>query len=71
MFVFLLIIPSEGVRTYKSLKRFLSHGWGDINVFQTCQVGLNFANEEEAKLFRKTVTDLLGRRQRKSGKYLN
>ncbi|XP_009070370.1 PREDICTED: neural Wiskott-Aldrich syndrome protein-like, partial [Acanthisitta chloris] len=32
----------------------------------TCQVGLNFANEEEAKLFRKTVTDLLGRRQRKS-----
>lgn len=34
----------------------------------TCQVGLNFANEEEAKLFRKTVTDLLGRRQRKSEK---
>lgn len=44
---------------------------GNINVFQTCQVGLNFANEEEAKLFRKTVTDLLGRRQRKSGKYSN
>ncbi|KYO47529.1 neural Wiskott-Aldrich syndrome protein [Alligator mississippiensis] len=34
----------------------------------TCQVGLNFASEEEAKTFRKTVTDLLGRRQRKSEK---
>ncbi|NXL90156.1 WASL protein, partial [Alectura lathami] len=34
----------------------------------TCQVGLNFANEEEAKQFRKTVTELLGRRQRKSEK---
>ncbi|ETE67866.1 Neural Wiskott-Aldrich syndrome protein [Ophiophagus hannah] len=33
----------------------------------TCQVGLNFANEEEAKKFQKTITDLLGRRQRKSG----
>ncbi|NP_001161217.1 actin nucleation-promoting factor WASL isoform 2 [Mus musculus] len=32
----------------------------------TCQVALNFANEEEAKKFRKAVTDLLGRRQRKS-----
>uniref|UniRef100_A0A8C6VME0 WASP like actin nucleation promoting factor n=1 Tax=Naja naja TaxID=35670 RepID=A0A8C6VME0_NAJNA len=34
----------------------------------TCQVGLNFANEEEAKKFQKTITDLLGRRQRKSEK---
>ncbi|MXQ80655.1 hypothetical protein E5288_WYG008919 [Bos mutus] len=34
----------------------------------TCQVALNFANEEEAKKFRKAVTDLLGRRQRKSEK---
>ncbi|XP_028601560.2 actin nucleation-promoting factor WASL isoform X1 [Podarcis muralis] len=33
-----------------------------------CQVGLNFANEEEAKKFQKTVTDLIGRRQRKSEK---
>ncbi|KAK0131072.1 Neural Wiskott-Aldrich syndrome protein [Merluccius polli] len=32
----------------------------------TCQVGLNFANEEEAKRFRVQVTDLVGRRQRKS-----
>ncbi|CAL8242198.1 unnamed protein product [Merluccius merluccius] len=34
----------------------------------TCQVGLNFANEEEAKRFRVQVTDLVGRRQRKSEK---
>ncbi|XP_038852321.1 neural Wiskott-Aldrich syndrome protein-like isoform X2 [Salvelinus namaycush] len=33
----------------------------------SCQMGLNFANEEEAKLFRGAVEDLLGRRQRKSG----
>ncbi|XP_060543120.1 actin nucleation-promoting factor WASL-like [Pantherophis guttatus] len=36
----------------------------------TCQMGLNFANEEEAKKFQKTITDLLGRRQRKSGIYI-
>lgn len=41
-----------------------------MEILQTCQVALNFANEEEAKKFRKAVTDLLGRRQRKSGKYL-
>uniref|UniRef100_A0A8C7UUY6 WH1 domain-containing protein n=1 Tax=Oncorhynchus mykiss TaxID=8022 RepID=A0A8C7UUY6_ONCMY len=35
----------------------------------SCQMGLNFANEEEAKLFRGAVEDLLGRRQRKSGDY--
>ncbi|CAL8386424.1 unnamed protein product [Gadus morhua 'NCC'] len=34
----------------------------------TCQVGLNFASEEEAKRFRAGVTDLVGRRQRKSEK---
>uniref|UniRef100_A0A4W5PNF6 WASP like actin nucleation promoting factor n=1 Tax=Hucho hucho TaxID=62062 RepID=A0A4W5PNF6_9TELE len=34
----------------------------------SCQMGLNFANEEEAKLFRGAVEDLLGRRQRKSEK---
>ncbi|KAF7664952.1 hypothetical protein LDENG_00159780 [Lucifuga dentata] len=34
----------------------------------TCQVGLNFASEEEAKRFRAHVTELLGRRQRKSEK---
>lgn len=34
---------------------------------QACQVGLNFASEEEAKRFRAHVTELLGRRQRKSG----
>ncbi|PWA30390.1 hypothetical protein CCH79_00017677 [Gambusia affinis] len=33
----------------------------------SCQVGLNFASEEEAKRFRVTVSDLLTRRQRKSG----
>ncbi|KAG7247896.1 hypothetical protein CRUP_005400, partial [Coryphaenoides rupestris] len=33
---------------------------------EKCQVGLNFANEEEAKRFRAVVTDLMGRRQRKS-----
>lgn len=41
-----------------------------MEILQTCQVALNFANEEEAKKFRKAVTDLLGRRQRKSGKHL-
>ncbi|KAG7255806.1 hypothetical protein CRUP_032622 [Coryphaenoides rupestris] len=35
---------------------------------EKCQVGLNFANEEEAKRFRAVVTDLMGRRQRKSEK---
>ncbi|XP_032360925.1 neural Wiskott-Aldrich syndrome protein isoform X1 [Etheostoma spectabile] len=34
----------------------------------TCQVGLNFASEEETKRFRSHVTDLIGRRQRKSEK---
>ncbi|XP_071765939.2 actin nucleation-promoting factor WASL-like isoform X1 [Centroberyx gerrardi] len=34
----------------------------------TCQVGLNFASEEEAKRFRVHVTELLGRRQRKTEK---
>ncbi|XP_033844832.1 WASP like actin nucleation promoting factor b isoform X2 [Periophthalmus magnuspinnatus] len=33
----------------------------------TCQVGLNFANEEEAKQFRRNVSDLVGRKQRKTG----
>uniref|UniRef100_A0A665TSS3 WASP like actin nucleation promoting factor b n=1 Tax=Echeneis naucrates TaxID=173247 RepID=A0A665TSS3_ECHNA len=34
----------------------------------TCQVGLNFANEEEAKRFHSHVTELLGKRQRKTEK---
>ncbi|KAM4676904.1 actin nucleation-promoting factor WASL [Discoglossus pictus] len=34
----------------------------------TCQVGLNFANEEEAKRFRKAITDLLSRRPKKPDK---
>ncbi|XP_029317911.1 neural Wiskott-Aldrich syndrome protein isoform X2 [Cottoperca gobio] len=33
----------------------------------TCQVGLNFASEEETKRFRSHVNELIGRRQRKSG----
>ncbi|CAN9508222.1 unnamed protein product [Ophioblennius macclurei] len=33
----------------------------------TCQVGLNFANEEESKRFRNHLSDLLGRRLRKTG----
>ncbi|KAG9339909.1 hypothetical protein JZ751_022222 [Albula glossodonta] len=32
----------------------------------SCQVGLNFANEEEAKRFRAAAGELLGRRQRKT-----
>ncbi|KAI4802741.1 hypothetical protein KUCAC02_006318 [Chaenocephalus aceratus] len=32
-----------------------------------CQVGLNFASEEETKRFRGHVNELIGRRQRKSG----
>ncbi|CDQ76593.1 unnamed protein product [Oncorhynchus mykiss] len=34
-----------------------------------CQVGLNFASEEEAKRFRAALKDLLSRRQRKTGNY--
>ncbi|XP_006633452.1 WASP like actin nucleation promoting factor a isoform X2 [Lepisosteus oculatus] len=34
----------------------------------TCQVGLNFANEEEAKRFRAALGELLGKRQRKTEK---
>ncbi|KAJ4924617.1 hypothetical protein JOQ06_003569 [Pogonophryne albipinna] len=33
-----------------------------------CQVGLNFASEEETKRFRSHVNELIGRRQRKSEK---
>lgn len=36
---------------------------------QTCQIGLNFASEEEAKRFRAAINDLLNRRQRKTGKF--
>ncbi|XP_066543226.1 WASP like actin nucleation promoting factor a isoform X2 [Amia ocellicauda] len=36
-------------------------------VGDACQVGLNFASEEEAKRFRSAVGDLLGRRQRRTG----
>ncbi|KAM6895868.1 actin nucleation-promoting factor WASL-like isoform 2-T2 [Xenentodon cancila] len=34
----------------------------------TCQVGLNFASEEETKRFRNNVTELVGKRQRKTEK---
>ncbi|MBN3316766.1 WASL protein, partial [Atractosteus spatula] len=34
----------------------------------TCQVGLNFANEEEAKRFRAALGELLGKRQRRTEK---
>ncbi|KAG7454707.1 hypothetical protein MATL_G00262620 [Megalops atlanticus] len=34
----------------------------------SCQMGLNFASEEEAKRFRASATELLGRRQRKTEK---
>uniref|UniRef100_A0A7N8XUY5 WASP like actin nucleation promoting factor b n=1 Tax=Mastacembelus armatus TaxID=205130 RepID=A0A7N8XUY5_9TELE len=34
----------------------------------TCQVGLNFASEEETKRFHNQLLDLMGRRQRKSEK---
>ncbi|XP_032378841.1 WASP like actin nucleation promoting factor a isoform X2 [Etheostoma spectabile] len=37
----------------------------------TCQVGLNFASEEEAKRFRAAINDLLNRRQRKTGPALH
>ncbi|MBN3309633.1 WASL protein, partial [Amia calva] len=37
-------------------------------VGDACQVGLNFASEEEAKRFRSAVGDLLGRRQRRTEK---
>ncbi|XP_053321668.1 actin nucleation-promoting factor WASL isoform X2 [Spea bombifrons] len=34
----------------------------------SCQVGLNFANEEEARRFRKEITELLSRRSKKPDK---
>ncbi|CAG5927612.1 unnamed protein product [Menidia menidia] len=34
----------------------------------TCQVGLNFASEEETKRFRNNLSELIGRRQRKNEK---
>ncbi|XP_068595455.1 WASP like actin nucleation promoting factor a [Brachionichthys hirsutus] len=37
----------------------------------TCQIGLNFASEEEARRFRAAVNDLLNRRQRKTGPSLH
>ncbi|KAM8891067.1 WASP like actin nucleation promoting factor a isoform 2-T2 [Spinachia spinachia] len=37
----------------------------------TCQIGLNFASEEEAKRFRAAINDLLNRRQRKTGPTLH
>ncbi|XP_062419053.1 WASP like actin nucleation promoting factor a isoform X2 [Pungitius pungitius] len=37
----------------------------------TCQIGLNFASEEEAKRFRAAINDLLNRRQRKTGPALH
>ncbi|XP_056273447.1 WASP like actin nucleation promoting factor a isoform X2 [Pseudoliparis swirei] len=37
----------------------------------TCQIGLNFACEEEAKRFRAAINDLLNRRQRKTGPALH
>lgn len=37
--------------------------------FQSCQIGLNFASEEEAKRFRVAISDLLNRRQRKTGEF--
>lgn len=36
-------------------------------VLQTCQIGLNFASEEEARRFKAAANDLLGRRMRKTG----
>ncbi|KAK1887879.1 Neural Wiskott-Aldrich syndrome protein [Dissostichus eleginoides] len=36
-----------------------------------CQIGLNFASEEEAKRFRAAINDLLNRRQRKTGPALH
>lgn len=38
-----------------------------FSLLQTCQVGLNFASEEETKRFRSQLQDLIGRRQRKTG----
>ncbi|XP_035498881.1 WASP like actin nucleation promoting factor a isoform X2 [Scophthalmus maximus] len=40
-------------------------------VGDTCQIGLNFASEEEAKRFRVAINDLLNRRQRKTGPALH
>eukprot|EP00062_Callorhinchus_milii_P013384 gi/632961422/ref/XP_007896747.1/ PREDICTED: LOW QUALITY PROTEIN: neural Wiskott-Aldrich syndrome protein [Callorhinchus milii] len=37
-------------------------------VGDTCQIGLNFASEEEAKRYRFAVNDIIGRRQRRTEK---
>lgn len=36
---------------------------------QTCQIGLNFASEEEARRFKSVAGDLMSRKGRKTGKY--
>ncbi len=36
---------------------------------QTCQIGLNFANEEEARRFKTAANEILNKKGRKTGKY--
>ncbi|TWW64626.1 Neural Wiskott-Aldrich syndrome protein [Takifugu flavidus] len=53
---------------YNNFSIYLSKPYFMTFAGDTCQVGLNFASEEETKRFRSQVTELLDRRQRKSEK---
>ncbi|XP_076009370.1 actin nucleation-promoting factor WASL-like [Genypterus blacodes] len=53
---------------YNNFSIYLSKSYFITFAGDTCQVGLNFASEEEAKRFRAHLSELLGRRQRKSEK---
>uniref|UniRef100_A0A3B5KGB7 WASP like actin nucleation promoting factor b n=1 Tax=Takifugu rubripes TaxID=31033 RepID=A0A3B5KGB7_TAKRU len=53
---------------YSNFSIYLSKPYFMTFAGDTCQVGLNFASEEETKRFRSHVTELLDRRQRKSEK---
>ncbi|XP_069556108.1 actin nucleation-promoting factor WASL-like isoform X2 [Brachyistius frenatus] len=52
---------------YNNFSVYLSRPYFITFAGDTCQVGLNFANEEETKRFRGNVAELMGRRQRKTG----
>ncbi|CAJ1054930.1 WASP like actin nucleation promoting factor b isoform X2 [Xyrichtys novacula] len=52
---------------YNNFSIYLSKPYFVTFAGDTCQVGLNFANEEETKRFRAQVQELMGRRQRKTG----
>ncbi|KAI3366787.1 hypothetical protein L3Q82_009447, partial [Scortum barcoo] len=53
---------------YSNFNIYLSRPYFITFAGDTCQVGLNFASEEETKRFRSQMAELIGRRQRKTEK---